>query len=136
MEENPAKAVVTGGQSTNEQAEISGGQSLTTGGGETGNPAPHGIRVPLKTRSVQTMPGTYHLILRSAAACSGRLGFVSVGEDNKEDKDLRVLRVIDLATNQERSVEDFALEMGQALHLEVKIDSTVPISLRAYCHGN
>lgn len=120
----------------NQKTETPGGQSPTAGGGATGGNTPHGIRVSLKTRSVQTAPGTYRLILRSAATCSGRLGFVSVGEDNKEDKNLRVISVTDLATNQDRPVDGFALEEGQTVRLEVKIESTVPVSLRAYCHGN
>lgn len=120
----------------NEETATPGGQSPTTGGGADGDAAPHGIRVTLKTRSVQTAPGTYRLILRSAAACAGRLTFVSVGEDNKEDKDLRVVRVTDLATNQDRPVEGFSLDAGQTANLQVTIESTVPVSLRAYCHGN
>jgi hypothetical protein len=135
---NEAGEGVGDGQPTpqNQETETPGGQSTTTGGGATGNDAPHGVRTSLKTRSVQIAPGTYRLILRSAVTCSGKLGFVSVGEDNKEDKDIRVVRVTDLATNQDRSVDAFALEAGQTVRLEVKIESTVPISLRAYCHGN
>ena len=79
---------------------------------------------------------TYNLIVRSASACAGRLNLVSVGEDNKDDKDLRITRVLDINTEDEFALDSFSIAEGQTLRLSVSIESTVPLSLRAYCHGD
>ncbi|MGH8046270.1 MAG: hypothetical protein ACREKL_03405 [Chthoniobacterales bacterium] len=119
-----------------EETETPGGQSDTTGGGATGQPAPHIIKTLLQTRSVRTAQDSYVLTVRSAASCTGRLVLVSVGEDNREDKDLRISSVHDLNTDSDLALDQFALDAGQVAHLRVAIDSTVPLSLRAYCHGD
>lgn len=121
------------GDNTNETP---GGQSETTGGGATGDNQPREIKTPLQTRSVQTSTNTYDLIVRSVAACSGRLHLVSVGEDNKEDGDLRITRVLNVVTGEEIVQGFFSIEEGTAVRMQVTIESTVPISLRAYCYGN
>jgi hypothetical protein len=113
-----------------------GGQSSTTGGGATGPATPHGIKTLLQTRSVRIADNSYNLIVRSTSACAGRLALVSVGEDNREDKDLRITAVRDLNRNVDVSLDQFALEPGQAARFQLTIESTVPLSLRAYCHGN
>jgi hypothetical protein len=121
---------------TDEETEIPGGEGDTTGGGATGPIIPHVVKTPLHTRSMQTGSASYDLIVRSARNCTGRLVIVSVGEDNREDKDLRILTVVDAETNIEQPLEQFSLAAGQAIRLRVEIDSTVPLSLRTYCHGN
>ena len=61
---------------------------------------------------------------------------MSVGEDNKEDKDLRITRVLEINSGSEFTLDSFSIEEGETLRLSVTIESTVPLSLRAYCHGN
>ncbi len=81
-------------------------------------------------------PDAYDLIVRSTRACAGRLDIVSVGEDNKEDADLRVLRVIDISTGDEVALNAFSIEEDRTMRLRITIETTVPVSLRAYCYGN
>jgi hypothetical protein len=61
---------------------------------------------------------------------------VSVGEDNKEEPDLRITHVLDMGTGSDVDMNAFALAGGQTIRLRVVIESTVPVSLRAYCYGN
>ena len=119
-----------------DENETPGGESETTGGGSSGENHPREIKTLLQTRSVRAGSDTYDLIVRSADACVGRLNLVSVGEDNKEDKDLRITRVLEISSGSEFTLDSFSIEEGQTLRLKVTIDSTVPVSLRAYCHGN
>lgn len=120
----------------NPESEQAGGHSPTTGGGATGFRALHAVRVPLKTRSLQLSQNTYRLILRSSTRCSGMLRIVCVGEDNKEEKDLTLLRALEPATGKDLLVEKVTIEPGQPLRVEVDVASTIPVSLRAYCHGD
>lgn len=108
----------------------------TSGGGATGPNVPRAVKVLLQTRSVRSGLNTYDLIVRSANACEGRLVLTSVGEDNHEDKGLRILSVADLNSQTAITLDTFSLEPGQTARLRVTIDSPVPLSLRAYCHGN
>lgn len=119
-----------------DETETPGGQSETTGGGATGETRPREVKTLLQTRSVRSGPDTYDLFVRSADACAGRLNLVSVGEDNKEDKDLLITRLLDISTEGEFALDSFSIAEGQTLRLRVSIQSTVPVSLRAYCHGN
>lgn len=119
-----------------DENETPGGESETTGGGSSGENRPREIKTLLQTRSVRSGSDTYDLIVRSADARAGRLHLVSVGEDNKEDKDLRITRVLETSSGSEFALDSFSIEEGQTLRLKVTIDSTVPVSLRAYCHGN
>jgi hypothetical protein len=121
---------------TDEETETPGDQGDTTGGGATGPISPHEIKRPLQTRSVQTGSASYDLIVRSGRNCTGRLVIVSVGEDNREDKDLQILSVIDAETNSELPQEQFSFIAGRTVRLRVEIDSTVPVSLRTYCYGD
>jgi hypothetical protein len=118
------------------ETDTSGGQGETTGGGATGETQPREAKIPLQTRSVRSSGDTYDLIIRSNGACSGRLNIVSVGEDNKEEPDLRIIRVIDPGSGDEIALDTFAIDEGQTMRLRVAIESTVPVSLRAYCYGN
>jgi hypothetical protein len=120
----------------NNENDTSGGQSETMGGGATGENRPREIKTLLQTRSVRSSTDTYDLIVRSTGACAGRLNLVSVGEDNKEDLDLRITRVLDISTGNEVALNAFSIGEGQTLRLRVAIESTVAVSLRAYCHGN
>lgn len=121
---------------SDKQNETSGGQSDTTGGGATGENHPREVKTLLQTRSVRSGPDSYELIVRSSEVCAGRLNLVSVGEDNKEDSDIRIVRVLDISSGNEVALDAFSIEEGQALRLRVTIESTVPVSLRAYCYGN
>jgi hypothetical protein len=114
----------------------SGGESDTSGSGATGEDRPREIKTLLQTRSVRSGNDTYDLIIRSATVCAGRLNIVSVGEDNKEDADLRIIRVHDVATGNDITLGSFSVGEGQTMRLRVTIESTVPLSLRAYCYGN
>jgi hypothetical protein len=116
--------------------ESSDGRSDTTGSGEMGEDQPREFKTPLQARSVRSGPDTYDLLIRSLRSCTGRLDIVSVGEDNKEDADLRVLQVTDIATGAEVVLHAFSIEEGRTMRLRVAIESTVPVSLRAYCYGN
>jgi hypothetical protein len=118
------------------ETESSGGRSDTKGGGATGETQPRQIKMLLQTRSIRTGSDSYELIVRSPAACSGRLNLVSVGEDNKEELDLRITRVLDMGTDSDVDMNAFAVAGGQTIRLRVVIESTVPVSLRAYCYGN
>lgn len=113
-----------------------GGKGDTTGGGATGTSAPRAEKILLQTRSVRAGQNSYDLIVRSANACTGRLVLTSVGEDNHEDKSLRISSVSDLNSQTAFNLDSFSLEPGQTARLRVTIDSPVPLSLRAYCHGN
>jgi hypothetical protein len=126
---------VTPDPSENEN-DSSNGRSDTTGGGATGDDHPREFKISLQARSVRSGADTYDLVVRTARTCSGRLAIVSVGEDNKEDADLRVSRVIDTATGDEVVLDEFSIEEGRIIRLRVAIQSTVPVSLRAYCYGN
>ncbi|HEV2804234.1 MAG TPA: hypothetical protein VGW57_04795 [Chthoniobacterales bacterium] len=119
-----------------DETETPGGLSETTGGGATGPSTPNATKTLLQTRAIKIASNSYELIIRSTASCSGKLVLVSVGEDNREDKDLSVNGVRDMAADAEVSLDQFALEPGQTARLRVEIESTVPLSLRAYCHGN
>lgn len=119
-----------------EETETPGGQSDTTGGGATGQTTPHGVKTLLQTRSIRVARNTYELFVRSAGGCRGRLVLVTVGEDNKEDKDLRISTIQDAVTGNEVAREQFSLDAEHTAHLRVAIDSLVPVSLRAYCHGD
>jgi hypothetical protein len=118
------------------ETETPGGQGDTTGGGATGELQPREVKLLLQTRSVRSGTDTYDLIVRSTGACAGRLNIVSVGEDNKEEPDLRIIRVLDMGTGDEIALGAFAIAEGQTMRLRVAIESTVPVSLRAYCYGN
>jgi hypothetical protein len=118
------------------ETETPGGESETTGGGTTGEIQPHATKILLQTRSVRSGSDTYDLIVRSTGACAGRLNIVSVGEDNKEEPDLRITHVLDIGTGNEIGLNEFAIAAGQTTRLRVSIESTVPVSLRAYCYGN
>ena len=118
------------------QTETPGGQGDTTGGGATGEIQPHEVKILLQTRSVRSGTDTYELIVRSTVVCAGRLNIVSVGEDNKEEPDLRIIRALDMDTGNQIDLDAFAIAEGQTMRLRVAIESTVPISLRAYCYGN
>jgi hypothetical protein len=113
-----------------------GGLSDTSGGGATGPNALRSSKVLLKTRSVRSGPNTYDLILRTANRCTGRLVIASVGEDNYEDKNIRVLNVETLGGGAAIEPDSFSLNPDQIARLRITIDSNIPLSLRAYCHGN
>jgi hypothetical protein len=113
-----------------------GGNSPTTGGGASGDNLVHGPKTYLHTRAVFTSPNTYDLVIRSSISCSGRLKIVGVGEDNKEDSDLTILRIIEISSSHEIKLDNFTIEGGQKVALRVIIESTTPLSLRAYCYGN
>jgi hypothetical protein len=113
-----------------------GGSNPSTGGKTQGDNYKKEEKTPLLTRAICTNQNTYDLVLRSNRTCSGTLRIVSVGEDNKEESDLKISSAIDANSLNEIKFDNFKIEEGQKIIVRITIVSTTPLSLRAYCHGN